>query len=75
MKHGTADKLVYCHETLHLEQKLVDAGWEPDAARWESDCESGNESEVSNDFADEQELQLNTEEILSCVCLMPYIIS
>ena len=53
MKHGTADKLVYCHETLHLEQKLVDAGWEPDAARWESDCESGNESEVSNDFADE----------------------
>jgi len=36
MKHGTADKLVYCHETLHLEQKLIDAGWEPDAARWES---------------------------------------
>ena len=66
MKHGTADnKLVDCHETLHLEQKLVDAGWEPDAARWESDCERGNESEVSNDFADEQELQLNTEEILS----------
>ena len=65
MKHGTADQLVYCHETLHLEQKLADAGWGPDAARWESDCESGNESEVSNDFADEQELQLNTEEILS----------
>ena len=65
MKHGTADKLIYCHETLRLEQKLVDAGWEPDAARWESDCESGNESEVSNDFADEQEVQLNTEEILS----------
>ena len=65
MKHGTADKLVYCHETLHLEKEMVDAGWEPDAARWESDCESGNESEVSNDFADEQELQLNTEEILS----------
>ena len=65
MKHGTADKLVYCHETLHLEKEMVDAGWEPDAARWESDCESGNESEVSNDFADEQELQLDTEEILS----------
>jgi len=63
MKHGTADKLVYCHETLHLEKKMADAGWEPDAARWESDCdcESGNES----DFADEQELQLDTEEILS----------
>jgi len=37
------------------------AGNHPDAARWESDCESGNES----DFADEQELQLDTEEILS----------
>ena len=33
MKHGTADKLVYCHETLHLEKEMVDAGWEPDAAR------------------------------------------
>ena len=61
MKHGTADKLVYCHETLHLEKKMVDAGWEPDAARWESDCDSGNESNC----ADEQELQLDTEEILS----------
>ena len=65
MKHGTADKLVYCHETLHLEKEMVDAGWEPDAARWESDCESGNESETPDDFADEQELQLDTEEILS----------
>ena len=62
---GAADKLVYCHETLHLEKEMVDAGWEPDAARWESDCESGNESETPNDFADEQELQLDTEEILS----------
>ena len=44
---------------------MVDAGWEPDAARWESDCESANESETPNDFADEQELQLDTEEILS----------
>ena len=61
MKHGTADKLVYCHETLHLEKEMVDAGWEPDAARWESDCDSGNESNC----ADEQELQLDTEEILS----------
>ena len=32
-KLRTADKLVYCHETLHLEKEMVDAGWEPDAAR------------------------------------------
>ena len=27
MKHATADKLVYAHEALHLEQKMQGAGW------------------------------------------------
>ena len=62
MKHGTADKLVYCHESLHIEQKLLDAGWQADVERWETDSESGNGSERDEDFDDE--LNLNTEEIL-----------
>jgi len=68
MKHGTADKLVYSLLPRDASPRAeADRCWlgTADAARWESDCESGNESEVSNDFADEQELQLNTEEILS----------
>ena len=40
MHHGTADKLVYMHEALHLEAKLHDAGWEPDIERHESDTDS-----------------------------------
>ena len=51
------------HESLHIEQKLLDAGWQADVERWETDSESGNGSERDEDFDDE--LQLNTEEILS----------
>ena len=40
MRHGTADKLVYCHEAMHVQQRMQDAGWEPDLERWESDEES-----------------------------------
>ena len=39
MQHRTADKLVYCHETIHLQNKLQDAGWEPDVVAHESDSE------------------------------------
>ena len=28
MQHKVADKLVYSHETIHLQNKLQDAGWE-----------------------------------------------
>ena len=47
MKHATADKLVYAHEALHLEQKMQGAGWAPDIERWESDTDSeGSDQEV-----------------------------
>ena len=47
MKHATADKLVFCHEALHLEQKMQDAGWAPDIERWETDTDSdGSDEEV-----------------------------
>ena len=66
MKHETADKLVYCHEALHLEQKNLDASWEADIERWDSDNDSGNESAGEagdGDFS--AELELQEEEILA----------
>ena len=47
MKHAVADKLVYAHEALHLEQKMQSAGWAADIERWESDTDSdGSDEEV-----------------------------
>ena len=40
MQHRTADKLVYCHETLHLQEKLQSAGWQADVVAHESDTDS-----------------------------------
>ena len=37
LQHKTADKLVYCHEAMHLQQRMQNAGWKPDVERWESD--------------------------------------
>lgn len=61
MHHGTADKLVYCHESMHLQQKLQDAGWAPDVERWESD-EDSDGSEEEDDHA--ERLELAADEIL-----------
>ena len=51
MKHQTADKLVYCHEAMHLQQRMQDAGWTADVERWESDSDSDD----SGDEADADE--------------------
>ena len=40
MQHRTSDKLVYCHETLHLQEKLQSAGWQADVVAHESDTDS-----------------------------------
>ena len=48
MAHKTADKLVYCHEAMHVQLRVQSAGWSPDVERWESD-------EDSEDSGDEQE--------------------
>ena len=62
LKHATADKLVYTHETLHLEQKMQDAGWAPDLERWASDTDS----EGSEDGVDFQEgSRLNQANVLA----------
>ena len=40
LHHATADKLVFCHEAMHLQLRMQDAGWAPDVERWESDSDS-----------------------------------
>ena len=33
-------QLVYCHEAMHVQQRMQDAGWSADVERWESDEDS-----------------------------------
>eukprot|EP00966_Prymnesium_polylepis_P145487 3360100-Prymnesium_polylepis.1 len=40
IKHETGDKLVYCHEALHLKEKLQDAGYKQKTEKWDSDSDS-----------------------------------
>ena len=40
MRHKTADKLVYCHEAIHIQLRMQDAGWVAGVERWESDSDS-----------------------------------
>eukprot|EP00965_Chrysotila_dentata_P102222 3374989-Pleurochrysis_carterae.AAC.2 len=49
--HETSDKLVYCHEALHLREKLHHVGYEEKVARWDVDSDSdsdGDEDEESD---------------------------
>ena len=36
LKHDTGDKLVYCHEALHLKLKLQDAGYKQKVEKWDT---------------------------------------
>jgi hypothetical protein len=47
MSHGTADKLVFCHEAMHVQLRMQDAGWSADVERWESDEDSDESEEES----------------------------
>ena len=38
--YKTADKLVYCHEAMHVQLRMQDAGWSADVERHESDEDS-----------------------------------
>ena len=38
--HAKGDKLVYCHEALHLKDKLQKAGYEAKMVKWDSDSDS-----------------------------------
>ena len=63
MAHKTADKLVYCHEAVHVQLRMQDAGWHADVERWESD----EDSDDSGDELDADEsagLQMSEEAVL-----------
>jgi hypothetical protein len=49
MGHAVADKLVYCHEALHMQSKLQKAGYSQAVEKWDSDSDS-DESE-DEDYA------------------------
>ena len=50
MSHAIGDKLVYCHEALHLQLKLGTASYKPKAVKWDSDSDS-DDSDDENDLA------------------------
>ena len=50
MSHKTGDKLVYCHEALHLKRKLQRAGYKAKIEKWDSDSESDEGSEDEADL-------------------------
>ena len=60
--HKTADKLVYCHEAMHVQLRVQNAGWSPDVERWESDEDSDNSGDERE--GDEQEVALSEAAIL-----------
>ena len=39
MQHVRGDKLVYCHEALHMREKLQCAGYVQRAVKWDSDSD------------------------------------
>ena len=44
-RYSLADKLVYCHEALHLQNKLQKAGYEAKVERWDTDSDSNASDE------------------------------
>ena len=62
MAHKTADKLVYCHETMHTQLRMQNAGWSADVEPWEAEDDlTDNESDNSDP---EDELVLTEAQIL-----------
>ena len=50
MSHSVGDKLVYCHEALHLQHKLQTTSYKAKVEQWDSDSDSA-ESEDEEDLA------------------------
>ena len=48
--HAVADRLVYCHEALHLRERMNKAGYKAPVVKWDSDSES-------DDSSDEEDLK------------------
>ena len=49
MSHAVGDKLVYCHETLHLQNKVQKASYKQKVEKWDSDSDS-DESDDEKDL-------------------------
>ena len=45
MARRTADKLVFCHEAMHVQLRMQDVGWSADVERWVSDEDSDESDE------------------------------
>ena len=50
MSHEVADKRVYCHEALHLKEKLQTASYNQEVVAWDTDKDS-DEEDVEADLA------------------------
>ena len=40
MSHAVGDKLVYCHEALHMQRKVQQAGYKQAVEKWDTDSDS-----------------------------------
>ena len=49
MRHEVSDKLVYCHEALHLREKLQKASFIAKVEKWDTDSDS--DSSDDEDYA------------------------
>ena len=50
MGHENGDMRVYCHEALHLKDKIQSAGYKPAVEKWDTDSDS--------DETDEEDLKV-----------------
>ena len=63
MAHKTADKLVYCHETMHTQLRMQNAGWSADVEPWEGLDLTDDENDDSGNEQAEDELVLTEDQI------------
>ena len=49
--HAKSDKLVYCHEALHLKEKAQHAGYKAPVEKWDTDSDSSDGSDDELDLA------------------------
>lgn len=49
LRHHVADKLVFCHEALHMRKNLSKASSKQKAVKWDSDTDS-DDSDDAHDF-------------------------
>mmetsp|Transcript_7599 Transcript_7599/g.22777 ORF Transcript_7599/g.22777 Transcript_7599/m.22777 type:complete len:136 (-) Transcript_7599:7-414(-) len=51
MSHEVADKLVFSHESMHVQMRMQSAAWSPDVIKWDSDDDSDQEDDWVGDEA------------------------